>query len=328
MTTLVTGGAGYIGSHMVLRLQDAGIETVVLDNFVTGFDWSVDQRAKLIEGEVGDIDAVSKIIKEHKIDQIVHFAGSIVVPESVENPLKYYANNTCVTRNLLEAAVKGGVERFVFSSTAAVYGMTGLAPVKEDVQQNPMSPYGRSKLMSEWMLADVAAAHDINYGVLRYFNVAGADPKGRTGQSMAGATHLIKVATQAALGMRDHMDMYGTDYDTPDGTCVRDYIHVSDLVDAHALLLTYLKTEKTNATMNCGYGKGFSVREVIDVVKQVSGVDFEVREVPRRAGDPASVVAGAELIREQLKWVPQLNDLTGIVESAFAWEDYLSKRNR
>lgn len=328
MTTLITGGGGYIGSHMVLRLLDGGTETVVLDNFSTGFDWAIDQRATVIEGEVGDIDLVSRIIKEHKIDQIVHFAGSIVVPESVVVPLKYYANNTCVTRNLLEAAVKGGVERFVFSSTAAVYGMTGLGPVKEDVALLPMSPYGRSKLMSEWMLADVAAAHDINYGVLRYFNVAGADPKGRTGQSMAGATHLIKVATQAALGMRGHMDMYGTDYDTPDGTCVRDYIHVSDLVDAHALLLDYLKTNSTNATMNCGYGQGFSVREVIDVVKKVSGVDFEVREVPRRAGDPASVVAGADLIRQELKWVPQLNDLTGIVESAFAWEDYLSKRNR
>ena len=328
MSVLVTGGAGYIGSHMVLRLLDAGQETVVLDNLTTGFDWAVDQRAHFIEGEVGDIDGVLSIIKEHKIDQIIHFAGSIVVPESVENPLKYYANNTCVTRNLLEAAVKGGVERFVFSSTAAVYGMTGLAPVKEDVPQNPMSPYGRSKLMSEWMLADVAAAHDINYGVLRYFNVAGADPKGRTGQSMAGATHLIKVATQAALGMRDHMDMYGTDYDTPDGTCVRDYIHVSDLVDAHALLLDYLKTNNTSATMNCGYGKGFSVREVIDVVKQVSGVNFEVREVPRRAGDPASVVAGADRIKSELSWEPKLNDLTGIVQSAFAWEDYLSKRNR
>ncbi|HHS82761.1 MAG TPA: UDP-glucose 4-epimerase GalE, partial [Devosia sp.] len=224
--------------------------------------------------------------------------------------------------------VRGGVERFVFSSTAAVYGMTGLEPVSETVPQNPMSPYGRSKLMSEWMLADVAAAHDINYGVLRYFNVAGADPEGRIGQSTAGATHLIKVATQAALGLRDHLDIYGTDYDTPDGTCVRDYIHVCDLVDAHALLLDYLKDNKSNATMNCGYGRGFSVREVVDVVKAVSGVDFAVREVPRRAGDPASVVASADLIREKLHWQPALDDLTGIVRNAYDWENILRRRNR
>ena len=328
MATLVTGGAGYIGSHMVLRLVDAGVETVVLDNLSTGFDWAVDQRAHFVSGEVGDIEFVSSLIKSHNIEQIVHFAGSIVVPESVENPLKYYANNTCVSRNLLEAAVKGGVERFVFSSTAAVYGMTGLAPVDEDVPQFPMSPYGRSKLMTEWMLADIAAAHDINYGVLRYFNVAGADPEGRSGQSMAGATHLIKVATQAALGMRDHINIFGTDFETPDGTGVRDYIHVSDLVDAHALLLDYLKTNKKNGTMNCGYGRGFSVREVIDVVKQVSGVDFEVREVPRRAGDPDSVVASADRIRKELNWSPKLDDLNGIVKSAFEWENYLRTRNR
>ena len=328
MATLVTGGAGYIGSHMVLRLLDKEIETIVLDNLSTGFDWAVDPRAKLIEGEVEDLDFVSTLIKDHKIDQIVHFAGSIIVPESVENPLKYYANNTCATRNLLEAAVRGNVERIVFSSTAAVYGMTGLTPVSETTAQNPMSPYGRSKLMSEWMLCDVAAAHDINYGVLRYFNVAGADPKGRVGQSTAGATHLIKVATQTALGMREYMEMYGTDYDTPDGTCVRDYIHVSDLVDAHALLLDYLKDNTTNATMNCGYGRGFSVREVVDVVKAVSGVDFAVREVPRRSGDPASVVACADLIRSALNWIPERDDLTGIVRNALDWEDTLRKRNR
>ncbi|MCF6326556.1 MAG: UDP-glucose 4-epimerase GalE [Devosiaceae bacterium] len=328
MATLVTGGAGYIGSHMVLRLLDANIETVVLDNLTTGFDWAVDQRAIFVEGDIADIPFVSKLIKTHKIEQIVHFAGSIIVPESVENPLKYYSNNTAATRNLLEAAVKGGVERFVFSSTAAVYGMPGLGNVSEDTQLDPMSPYGRSKLMSEWMLADVAAAHDINYGVLRYFNVAGADPKGRTGQSTAGATHLIKVATQAALGMRDHMNIFGTDFETPDGTGVRDYIHVSDLVDAHALLLEHLKINKSNAIMNCGYGRGFSVRQVIDVVKEVSGVDFEVRESARRAGDPASVVASSDLIRAELNWQPKLNDLKGIITSAFEWEDRLQKRNR
>jgi len=324
MTTLVTGGAGYIGSHMVLRLLDANIETIVLDNLTTGFDWAVDQRATFVEGDIADIPFVSKLIKTHKIEQIVHFAGSIIVPESVEN----YSNNTASTRNLLEAAVKEGVERFVFSSTAAVYGMPGLGNVDEKTILYPMSPYGRSKLMSEWMLADVAAAHDINYGVLRYFNVAGADPKGRTGQSTAGATHLIKVATQAALGMRDHMNIFGTDFETPDGTGVRDYIHVSDLVDAHALLLNHLKINKSNAIMNCGYGRGFSVRQVIDVVKEISGVDFEVRESARRAGDPASVVASSDLIRAELNWQPKLDDLNGIITNAFEWENRLQKRNR
>ncbi|HHB83098.1 MAG TPA: UDP-glucose 4-epimerase GalE [Devosia sp.] len=328
MATLVTGGAGYIGSHMVLRLLEGGRETVVIDNLSTGFDWAVDQNATFVLGEVGDMELVSDIISTHKIDEIVHFAGSIVVPESVEKPLEYYSNNTCMSRNLLESAVKGGVKRFVFSSTAAVYGMAGLEPVSEDTQLSPMSPYGRSKLMTEWMLADMARAHDINYGVLRYFNVAGADPSGRTGQSMPLATHLIKVATQTALGMREHMDLFGTDFDTPDGTGVRDYIHVSDLVDAHALLLDYLKTNKKNATMNCGYGQGYSVREVIDVVKQVSGVDFQVNEVPRRAGDPASIVAKADRIRTELDWKPKLNDLKGIVKSAYDWENILRKRNR
>lgn len=328
MATLVTGGAGYIGSHMVLRLLEAGIETIVIDNLSTGFDWAVDQRARFIEGNVADIEFIVELIKTHKIEQIVHFAGSIIVPESVENPLKYYSNNTLSTLNLLEAAVKGGVERFVFSSTAAVYGMPGLGKVGEEAELAPMSPYGRSKLMSEWMLKDVAAASEINYGVLRYFNVAGADPKGRTGQSTKAATHLIKVATQTALGLRDHMNIFGTDFETPDGTGVRDYIHVSDLVDAHALLLEHLKINKTNAIMNCGYGQGFSVRQVIEMVREVSGVDFEVREGERRAGDPASVVASADLIRAELNWQPKFDDLKGIVSSAFDWEDSLSKRNR
>ncbi len=328
MATLVTGGAGYIGSHMVLRLLDDGIDTVVLDNLTTGFDWAVDQRATFIEGDVADIPFVSKLIKDHKVEQIVHFAGSIIVPESVENPLKYYSNNTAATRNLLQAAVEGEVERFVFSSTAAVYGMPGLGNVSEKTMLDPLSPYGRSKLMSEWMLADVAVAHDINYGVLRYFNVAGADPKGRSGQSTAGATHLIKVATQTALGMRDYMNIFGTDFETPDGTGVRDYIHVSDLVDAHALLLGHLKINKSNHIMNCGYGRGFSVRQVVDVVREVSGVDFEVREAGRRPGDPASVVASSDLIRAELNWQPRLDDLKIIVASALEWESRLQRRNR
>ena len=328
MTVLVTGGAGYIGSHMVLNLVDNGVETVVLDNLVTGFDWAVDDRAKLVNGNIGDTDFVTNLIKTEKIEEIVHFAGSVIVPESVKDPLKYYANNTCASRNLIEAAVHGGVERFVFSSTAAVYGMTGLEPVSEDMPLSPMSPYGRSKLMTEHMLADIAAAHDMVYGVLRYFNVAGADPKKRSGQSTKAATHLIKVAAQTALGARDHLEVYGTDYPTPDGTCIRDYIHVSDLVEAHTLLLENLRNNKQSLTLNCGYGHGFSVREVVDVVKEVSGVDFEVREVARRAGDPPAIVAGAKRIREQLDWQPRHNDLSEIVRAALDWEKYLRTRNR
>lgn len=327
MTVLISGGAGYIGSHMVLRLVDSGKDVVVLDNLTTGFDWAVDQRATLVEGNSGDIEFVTALIKQHGIDEIIHFAGSIIVPESVENPLKYYANNTCTSRNLIEAAVKGGVKRFVFSSTAAVYGMVGLEPVNEDAVLHPMSPYGKSKLMTEWMLADVAAAHDINYGVLRYFNVAGADVKKRSGQSTAGATHLIKVACQAALGQRDKMGIYGTDFATPDGTGVRDYIHVSDLADAHALVLEQLAATGDNLTINCGYGRGYSVREVVDTVKKVSGVDFLAEEQPRRAGDPAAIVAGADRIRE-LGWQPQHEDLEMIVQTALDWEKYLQTRNR
>jgi len=328
MAVLVTGGAGYIGSHMVLHLTDLGIETIVLDNLSTGFDWAVDHRARFIRGEVGDIEFVSNLIKAHNIEEIIHFAGSIIVPESMTDPLKYYANNTCATRNLIEAAVKGGVKRFVFSSTAAVYGMTGLDPVDEDAALNPMSPYGRSKLMSEMMLADTAAAHDINYGVLRYFNVAGADPDKRSGQSTKDATHLIKVAVQTALGFRDHLDVFGADYETPDGTCIRDYIHVCDLVAAHARLLQKMDKKRENYTMNCGYGRGFSVREVIETVRQVSGVDFTVNQVPRRAGDPAAVIAGAAKIRNELDWQPRHDDLNDIVRSAFEWEQYLMTRNR
>ncbi|GGF46063.1 UDP-glucose 4-epimerase GalE [Youhaiella tibetensis] len=328
MAVLVTGGAGYIGSHMVLRLADAGHEVVVLDNLVTGFDWAVDPRATLVEGNIGDMGVVGDIIAKHKITEIVHFAGSIVVPESVSDPLKYYGNNTAASRNLIEAAVRGGVKHFIFSSTAAVYGMTGLEPVGEDYPLNPMSPYGRSKLMTEWMLKDVAAAHPITYGVLRYFNVAGADPKKRTGQSTPLATHLIKVACQTALGQRDKMDIFGTDYPTPDGTCVRDYIHVTDLVEAHALLLEHLRKGGDSTTLNCGYGRGYSVRQVVDTVKQVSGIDFRVDEGPRRAGDPPAIVAGADKVRRLLGWKPAHDDLEGIVQSALDWERYLMTRNR
>ncbi|HEY4202379.1 MAG TPA: UDP-glucose 4-epimerase GalE [Devosiaceae bacterium] len=327
MAVLVTGGAGYIGSHMVLALCDAGEDVVVLDNLVTGFDWAVDHRATLVEGNVGDMAFVGDLIGRHKITEIVHFAGSIVVPESVADPLKYYANNTAASRNLIEAAVKGGVKHIIFSSTAAVYGMTGLEPVREETPLNPMSPYGRSKLMTEWMLADVAAAHPVTYGVLRYFNVAGADPAKRSGQSTPLATHLIKVACQTALGQRQKMDIFGTDYPTPDGTGVRDYIHVTDLVSAHVLLLRHLRAGGASTTLNCGYGRGYSVRQVVDTVKAVSGVDFRVDEGPRRAGDPPAIVAGAAKVRKVLGWQPAHDDLTEIVRTALDWEKYLVTRN-
>ncbi len=328
MAVLVTGGAGYIGSHMVLGLSDAGENVVVLDNLVTGFDWAIDGRALFEQGDAGDIDFVVGLIKKHGITEIVHFAGSIVVPESVTNPLKYYGNNTATSRNLIEAAVKGGVKHFIFSSTAAVYGMTGLAPVVETTPLNPMSPYGRSKLMTEMMLADVAAAHPMTFGVLRYFNVAGADPQGRSGQSSPEATHLIKVACQTALGQREKMDIFGTDFETPDGTGVRDYIHVSDLIAAHALLLKHLRGGGDSTTLNCAYGQGYSVREVVETVRKVSGVDLRAEEGPRRAGDPASITATGEKVRATLGWVPQHADLTEIVQSAFAWEKHLMVRNR
>lgn len=328
MSVLVTGGAGYIGSHMVLRLADAGEQVVVLDNLTTGFDWAIDHRATLVEGSAGDMDLVGRVIEQHAISEIVHFAGSIVVPESVANPLKYYANNTATSRNLIEAAVRGGVKHFIFSSTAAVYGMTGLAPVVEDTPLSPISPYGRSKLMTEWMLADVAAAHPLTYGVLRYFNVAGADPGKRSGQSTPEATHLIKVACQAALGQREKMHIFGTDYETPDGTCIRDYIHVTDLIEAHALLLGHLRAGGESQTLNCAYGRGYSVREVIDTVKAVSGVDFKVEEGPRRPGDPASITATGEKVRATLGWVPQHDDLREIVRTAYEWEQHLMRRNR
>lgn len=328
MAVLVTGGAGYIGSHMVLRLCDAGEDVVVLDNLSTGFDWAIDERAVFMAGNAGDMDLVADLIDTHKVDAIVHFAGSIVVPESVANPLKYYGNNTAASRNLIEAAVKGGVKHIIFSSTAAVYGTPGLEPVAEDATLLPLSPYGRSKLMTEMMLADVAAAHPLTYGVLRYFNVAGADPQKRSGQSTPMATHLIKVAAQAALGQRDGVDIFGTDYPTPDGTGVRDYIHVTDLVEAHALLLQHLRGGGDSLTLNCGYGRGYSVRQVIDMVREVAGTEFTVREAPRRPGDAASVVARADKVRELLGWRPAHDDLEEIVTAAYEWESYLATRNR
>lgn len=328
MAVLVTGGAGYIGSHMVLNLADAGEKVVVLDNLVTGFDWAIDGRAEFEQGNAGDVDFVVGLIRKHAITEIIHFAGSIVVPESVVDPLKYYGNNAATSRSLIEAAVKGGVKHFIFSSTAAVYGMTGLAPVVETTPLNPISPYGRSKLMTELMLADVAVAHPMTYGVLRYFNVAGADPQGRSGQSSPMATHLIKVACQVALGQREKMDIFGTDFETPDGTGVRDYIHVSDLISAHALLLAHLRGGGESTALNCAYGQGYSVREVVETVRKVTGVNIRADEGPRRAGDPASITATGEQVRSVLGWVPRHADLTEIVESAYAWEKHLMVRNR
>ncbi|SFG29442.1 UDP-glucose 4-epimerase GalE [Methylobacterium gossipiicola] len=328
MAVLVTGGAGYIGSHMVLALLDAGHDrVVVLDDLSTGFDWALPPEVELVVGDVADQALVAETIRRHGIDALAHFAARIVVPDSVADPLGYYFANTVKTRALIETAVREGVRHVIFSSTAAVYGEPDVVPVPEDLVAAPINPYGRSKLMSEWMIADAAKAHGFTYVILRYFNVAGADPRGRTGQSTPNATHLIKVATQAALGQRSHLDVYGTDYPTPDGSCLRDYIQVSDLADAHRVALDHLRNGGESLTMNCGYGQGYSVLEVIDVVKRVSGRDFEVRLCPRRPGDPARIVAQADRIRN-LGWTPRHADLDGIVAQALAWEDALTKRNR
>jgi UDP-glucose 4-epimerase len=327
LTVLVTGGAGYIGSHAVLALRDHGIKTIVIDNLTTGFRWAVPADVPLIVADIGDFAAVSRTIKHYDVRAILHFAGSVVVPESVENPLKYYANNTANSRTLIEAAVTNGVRHVIFSSTAATYGIPDHVPVAEDAPKSPINPYGMSKLMTEQMLADVAKAHPINYCALRYFNVAGADPKGRTGQSTAGATHLIKVAVEAALGKRDHVSVFGTDYDTPDGTGVRDYIHVSDLADAHVLALKALIAAPTEClTMNCGYGRGFSVTEVLDAVDRVAGVKINRKFEGRRAGDPDALTADNSRIRARLPWRPAYEDLDVIVTHALAWEKELERR--
>ena len=325
MTVLVTGGAGYIGSHMVLELLDSGESVVVLDNLSTGFRWAVPTNATLVVGDVGDQDLVRSIVRKHGVKAIIHFAGSIVVPESVADPLGYYHNNTVKSRALMEVAVEMGIEQFIFSSTAAVYGNPSEVPVREDAELKPMSPYGSSKLMTEIMLANVARAHNFRYVALRYFNVAGADPQGRTGQSTPNATHLIKVACEAALGKRPCIEVFGTDYPTEDGTCIRDYIHVTDLVRAHMAALRHLRDGGDSEIFNCGYSKGFSVLQVIDAVKRVSGADFEVRNAPRRAGDPAAIVAASDKIRVRLGWRPELNKLETIAAQALAWEAHMQQ---
>jgi len=327
MSVLVTGGAGYIGSHMVLALTDAGEDVVVLDNLSTGFWWAVAPKAKLAEGDVGDETFLNRLMADHQFDAVVHFAGSIVVPESVSDPLGYYLNNTVKSRTLMAAAVRAQIPRFIFSSTAAVYGNPATLPVYETATPAPISPYGTSKLMTEWMLRDAHIAHGLQYVALRYFNVAGADPKGRSGQSTPRATHLIKVACQTALGQRSHMDVFGTDYDTPDGTCLRDYIHVSDLIAAHMDALGHLRREGESGVFNCGYGKGYSVLEVIKAVEKAHGAAIKVNRLARRAGDPAAIVAGATRVREILGWQPRHADLDLIVTSALAWERHLGQRN-
>jgi UDP-glucose 4-epimerase len=327
MSVLVTGGAGYIGSHMVLELLEAGETVIVLDNLSTGFWWAVPSNVTLVKGDMGDEALVSDTIKKYNITSIIHFAAKIVVPESVADPLAYYLNNTAKTRQVLECAVKGGVKNFIFSSTAAVYGDVSSEPVAEDNELNPVSPYGRSKLMTEWMLQDTAFAHGLNYVILRYFNVAGADPKGRVGQSTPNATHLIKVACQAALGDRPALDIFGTDYPTPDGTCLRDYIHVCDLAKAHMDALRYLRAGGKSDVFNCGYGNGLSVQEIANVVKKVSKVDFKVNLSPRRAGDPPAIIAKADKIRNILGWQPKYDNVETIAEAAFAWEKHLKTRN-
>jgi len=320
MSILVTGGAGYIGSHMVVELLDAGEDVVVLDDLSTGFKRAVPEPARLVVGDAGDEAVVKALIREHAVEAIIHFAGSIVVPDSVADPLGYYHNNTVKSRALMAAAVAGGVTSFIFSSTAAVYGNPKSVPVTEEATPAPMSPYGSSKLMTEVMLADTARAHDFRFVALRYFNVAGADPKGRTGQSTPRATHLIKVACETVLGRRPRMEVFGTDYPTKDGTCVRDYIHVTDLARAHSAALAHLRAGGGSNVYNCGYGRGYSVLEVLAAVKRVAGHDFEVRLSPRRPGDPAEIVAASDKIRAALSWKPSLDDLDTIVTQALAWE--------
>ena len=327
MNVLVTGGAGYIGGHMVLALRDAGHHPIVFDNLSTGFRWSVPEDVPLVVGDVGDYELVLQTLRTHSIDAIVHFAAKLVVPESVRDPLGYYLNNTVKSRSLLAAAVAAGIETFVFSSTAAVYGDASDKPLAEDAPLAPLSPYGSSKQLTEVMLRDVAAAHGMRFVVLRYFNVAGADPAMRHGQCTANATHLIKVAVQTALGMRSHMEVFGADYPTPDGTCIRDYIHVTDLISAHMRALEHLRAGGESLVVNCGYGHGYSVSEVIETVRRVSGRPVEARIAPRRDGDPITIVADSTRIRSRLGWQPRHDDLPTIVEHTLRWESMLRERN-
>ena len=328
MSILVTGGCGYIGSHMTWNLHDAGKDVVIIDNLSTGFSWLVPDEVPVIEGDIGDSELVAKVMKEHNVEAVIHFAGSIVVPESVTDPLAYYYNNTVKSRSLIENAVNAKVKAFIFSSTAAVYGNPEGSPdlLTEDIALSPISPYGSSKLMTEQMLRDSAHAYNLRFAALRYFNVAGADPKGRTGQSTPTATHLIKVANQVALGQRDALAIFGNDYPTEDGTCIRDYIHVSDLAAAHALALEALLDGQDPFIANCGYGKGYSVLEVVEAVRKASNNPFAANIVERRDGDPAKLVADSSRLRAITGWQPQYEDLDLIVETALKWENYLIEK--
>lgn len=323
MTVLVTGGAGYIGSHMTYALADAGERVVVLDNLSTGVRANVAPDAVFVQGDVGDAALVKRLIAEHGIDAVIHFAGSIVVPESVEQPLAYYANNTVASRSLIEACVDASVKAFIFSSTATVYAVDAKQPLAETEPTVPISPYARSKLMTEWMLEDAGRAYDFRHMILRYFNVAGADPKGRTGQSSPRATHLIKRAAQVALGRVPHLDVFGTDYPTPDGTAIRDYIHVSDLVAIHRLALEHLREGGQPEIFNCGYGHGSGVLDVVGAVERVIGRKLPTVLQPRRAGDPPALVANVDKLRERFAWQPREFSLDGIVRSALEWEKQL-----
>jgi UDP-glucose 4-epimerase len=320
MAVLVTGGAGYIGGHMALELVDNGEDVIVLDDLSTGLRRLVPQDARFVQGDVGDEALLDRIFSEAGIDAVLHFAGSIVVPDSVSDPLGYYLNNTVKSRTLIAAAVRHKAEHFIFSSTAAVYGIPDRMPIAETAPLAPISPYGASKMMTERMLADTAAAHPLRFCAIRYFNVAGADAASRAGQASPKATHLIKVASEVVTGQRTHLEVFGRDYPTPDGTCVRDYIHVTDLVRAHWQGLQYLRKGGDSVVFNCGYGRGYSVLDVIETIKRVSGVDFEVRLSDRRAGDPTELVAETQLIYDLLPWEPQFEDLELIVEHALNWE--------
>ena len=325
LNVLVTGGAGYIGSHAVLALIEAGHAPVVIDNLVTGFRWAIADKTAFYEGDISDNALIQKIISDCDIDAIMHFAGSVVVPESVENPLKYYNNNTAKSRSLIESAVTGGVRHMIFSSTAATYGIPESSPVREDMATVPINPYGTSKLMTEMMLRDVAAAHAFNYCALRYFNVAGADPLCRTGQSTIGATHLLKIAVEAALGKRPSVSIFGTDYATEDGTGVRDYIHVSDLASAHVIALEALVSDPDRShTLNCGYGHGYSVMQVLDAVDRVTNNKLVREMVGRRAGDPDALISDNSAITARFGWEPRYDDLDQIVQHALAWERKLT----
>jgi len=328
MAVLVTGGGGYIGSHMVWKLLDSGEHVVVIDRLSTGHRWAIAPEARFYEGDIADLSLLSRIRAENEIEAIIHFAGSIIVPESVADPLRYYENNTAKSRFLIAWAIEAGIKHFVFSSTAAVYGTPeSTEPVAEAARLLPESPYGNSKLMTEIMLRDAAAAHDFTYTALRYFNVAGADPKGRSGQSSKVATHLIKIAAQVVTGKRDHIDVFGTDYPTHDGTCIRDYIHVSDLVDAHYKALTRMRQGGGSLVANCGYGRGFSVLDVLGTMQRVIGREIKIGYTARRPGDAVSIVANPALAKQELSWQPKYDNLNEIISSALSWEEHLTRKN-